>query len=159
MGDASRGQRPGQMTPLVAHDTGAAITVIGDIEHRRGAKALERWDVESPSDQLDPETKLPDDGLQLREEYVLYAHFNLLRRWLEAFDEAHFFVDQESGIRAAYMAAFHDWVLANRSHLFYTKVKSAPAREEREAAARERDEILEERDSNGGASRAARSSY
>ncbi|UEX77991.1 IS1 family transposase [Sediminicurvatus halobius] len=107
-------------------------------------QALKRWDVEAPSDQLDTQTKLPDEGLQLREEYVLYAHFSLLRRWLEAFDEAHFFVDQESGIRAAYMAAFHDWVLANRSHLFYTKVKGAPTREEREAAARERDEILEE---------------
>lgn len=108
------------------------------------AQAGKRWDVESPSDQLDRRTKLPDQGLQLREEYVLYAHFHLMRKWLSGFQEAHFFVDQESGIRAAYMSAFHDWVLASRSHFFYTKVKRGATREEREHATRQRKAILDE---------------
>lgn len=89
-------------------------------------QAVKRWDVEPPSDQLDETTKLPDQGLQLREEYVLYAHFQLLRRWLSRFDKAHFFVDQGGGIRAAFMAAVGGWVCADRSHLSIRRSKKRP---------------------------------
>lgn len=68
------------------------------------------------------ETRLPYAGLQVHSEYTLYAHFFLLRRLLGNVEKIRFFLDQESGIRAACLSAFWVEVLEKRCDAFYVRV-------------------------------------
>lgn len=84
--------------------------------------------------------RLPEDlGMQVHQEYTLYAHLFLLRRHLAGIDRFRIHMDQESGIRAAFMAAFHDLVDADRAEGFFLRIaktqtvkeKSAPVQKTR----------------------------
>jgi hypothetical protein len=68
------------------------------------------------------ETGLPYAGMQVHSEYTLYAHFLLLRRLLGNVEKIRFFLDQESGIRAACLSAFWVEVLEKRCDAFYVRV-------------------------------------
>lgn len=103
-----------------------------------------RDDVELPSDTLSSEVMLPKRGMQLREDYVLYAHFLILKNLLVNTEKVHFFTEQESGIRAAYMSGFGELVGQNRSDLFYVSVKDGATRDERENAAKQRARIIKD---------------
>lgn len=83
--------------------------------------AEERDDVEAP-EQHDPTTKLPADGVQVHAEYTLYGHFFLLKRLFGGVGKVRFYLDQESGIRAACLAAFADEILARRCDAFYVRI-------------------------------------
>ncbi|WP_157114464.1 hypothetical protein [Halioglobus japonicus] len=98
--------------------------------------ADQRDDVELPSDQLSLESMLPRKGMQFREDYVLYAHFQIIRSLLSESEKVHFFTEQESGIRAAYMSSFGDMVRNGDSDLFYVAIKDGATRDEREEATR-----------------------
>jgi hypothetical protein len=65
---------------------------------------------------------LPDKGMQVHSEYTLYAHFLLLRKLFVNVEKIRFFVDQESGIRAACLSAFWEDVLGKRCDAFYVRV-------------------------------------
>jgi transposase-like protein len=65
---------------------------------------------------------LPYDGMQVHSEYTLYAHFLLLRRLLGHAGKIRFFLDQDSGIRAACLSAFWIEVLEKRCDAFYVRV-------------------------------------
>jgi hypothetical protein len=84
--------------------------------------AATRDDVESP-DYYSVETRLPFSGLQVHSEYTLYAHFRLLYRLFKNVEKLRFFLDQESGIRAACLSAFVGEVLEKRCDAFYVRVK------------------------------------
>jgi hypothetical protein len=60
--------------------------------------------------------------MQVHSEYTLYAHFLLLRRLLGNVEKIRFFLDQESGIRAACLSAFWIEVLEKRCDAFYVRV-------------------------------------
>jgi hypothetical protein len=80
-----------------------------------------REDIEA-SEAPTSETGLPYDGMQVHSEYTLYAHFLLLRRLLGNVEKIRFFLDQESGIRAACLSAFWVEVLEKRCDAFYVRV-------------------------------------
>jgi transposase-like protein len=80
-----------------------------------------REDIEESEIQT-PETGLPSNGMQVHSEYTLYAHFLLLRRLLGNAEKIRFFLDQESGIRAACLSAFWIEVLEKRCDAFYVRV-------------------------------------
>ena len=83
--------------------------------------AIKRDDVEvSESPTLD--MCLPNNGMQVHSEYTLYAHFLLLRNLLQNVEKIRFFLDQESGIRAACLSAFWEDVLGKRCDAFYVRV-------------------------------------
>jgi transposase-like protein len=68
------------------------------------------------------ETGLPYNGMQVHSEYTLYAHFQLLRDLFKNVGKVRFFLDQESGIRAACFSAFWQEVLEKRCDAFYVRV-------------------------------------
>lgn len=68
------------------------------------------------------ETGLPDKGMQIHAEYTLYAHFIFLRDLFKKVEKIRFFLDQESGIRAACLSAFCEDVLSKRCDAFYVRV-------------------------------------
>jgi len=80
-----------------------------------------REDIEV-SDEFSDGFRLPESGMQVHSEYTLYAHFQVLNRLLKGAKSVTFYLDQDSGIRAACLAAFKEEVKAGRAHAFYVTV-------------------------------------
>lgn len=81
-----------------------------------------RDDVESP-DTPSVYNDLPEYGVQVHAEYTLYGHFFFLRKMLGGVGKVRFYLDQESGIRAACLAAFRDEIMAKTCDAFYVKIE------------------------------------
>lgn len=104
-----------------------------DAKYRETAQ---RDDVDVPEDQISFANQLPWKGMQLREEYVMHAHFNITRQLLSTFESIHYFSEQESGLRTAYYSTYHDLIKTGNSRLFYINIKKSPTIHEREESAR-----------------------
>lgn len=103
--------------------------------------AASRGDVEQ-ADTMDFDTQLPPHGMQIHSEYTLYGHFYFLERLLRGVEKVRFFMDQESGIRAACLAAFHDRVKQRTADAFYVRItKDFTVNERRHALAESRAEF------------------
>ena len=74
------------------------------------AKAQRRKDIEAP-EAFTSDEKLPDMGMQVHGEYTLYAHFLYLKSLVGNVEKWRFFLDQDSPMRAACLAAFKDEIL------------------------------------------------
>ncbi|MCX5734576.1 MAG: hypothetical protein NTW68_09655 [candidate division NC10 bacterium] len=96
-------------------------------------EALEREDVEV-SDPPSPDRRLPAKGMQLHAEYTLYGHFFYLRELFRGVEKLRFFLDQDSGMRAACLAAFHPEIAARRADAFYVRIASKLTISEKRAA-------------------------
>lgn len=104
-------------------------------------ESVAREDIEAP-DEHDKTTRLPVDGVQVHAEYTLYGHFYLLRKLFGGVGKVRFYLDQESGIRAACLAAFSDEVLDRRCDAFYVKInKEMTVNERRRMVRRSREEL------------------
>lgn len=101
-------------------------------------EALARTDVEA-SDLPAEYTRFPIRGMQVHAEYTLYGHFYFLRDLLRHTGKLRFFLDQESGIRAACLAAFQDRILARECDAFYVSINKTMTNDEKERAMREVD--------------------
>lgn len=80
-----------------------------------------REDVEI-SDEPTKDEKLPDRGMQTHSEYTLYGHFLYLRHLLASVEKLRFFLDQDSGMRAACLAAFQEGIKSRRVDAFYVRI-------------------------------------
>ncbi len=85
------------------------------------SEAAEREDVET-SDIQTTETSLPYNGMLIHSDYTLYGHFFFLRSLFASVGKVRFYLDQESGIRAACLSAFWIEVLEKRCEAFYVSV-------------------------------------
>ena len=65
---------------------------------------------------------LPNYGVQIHAEYTMIAHFYYLKALMPKVKKWRFFLDQESGIRAAVLAAFKDEVKAHTAEAFYVSI-------------------------------------
>lgn len=84
-------------------------------------EAVRRHDVEVFETQH-PERRLPTRGVQIHAEYTLYGHFFYLRQLLPGVEKLRFFLDQDSGMRAACLAAFQPDIAARRIDAFYVRI-------------------------------------
>ncbi len=109
---------------------------LGDDIVARYADTEARTDVESPETILASES-LPKTGMQVHNEYTMYAHFYCLRQMLRGAEKVRFFMDQESGIRAAYLAAFEQEVRERRSDAFYVRLGKEMTVDEKRKVLRE----------------------
>lgn len=80
-----------------------------------------RLDVESPELML-PEESLPQKGALIHCEYTLYGHFLRLRRLLNKTEKIRFFLDQDSGLRAACLGVFADRIIDRTVDAFYVRI-------------------------------------
>ncbi len=85
------------------------------------ASALQRDDIESP-DTPSPLARLPEYGMQTHGEYTMYGHFFFLKRLLGKVQKWRFFIDQDPGLRAACLSAFHDEIRGRRADVFYVRI-------------------------------------
>jgi transposase-like protein len=121
---------------------------LGD-DIRAGYESTEnRDDVERP-DWHTIDTSLPDEGMLVHSDYTLYAHFRFLRDLFRNVEKTRFFLDQESGIRAACLSAFTQEVLEKRCDAFYVRVnKELTINEKRRLKANSQREMQNLRDSD-----------
>lgn len=120
----------------------AAVTpgVVGDVKDVY-AELEGRDDVEVGT-LPEYHTQLPKQGMQVHSEYTLYGHFFFLERLFRGVGKVRFFLDQESGIRAACLAAFHSRVKAREVDAFYVKInKDMTVNEKRKAKFRSEEAI------------------
>ena len=83
-----------------------------------------REDSEVADDSYDEgNRKLPDArGVQVHEEYSMYGHFQFLKTLLPHVEKLRFFLDQDSGMRAACFAAFAPDIKARRVDAFFVRL-------------------------------------
>lgn len=94
------------------------------------AKTAERLDGEVFDDKMKDE-KLPERGMQIHSEYTMVAVFHLLKGMLGNVGGWRFFMDQESGIRAACLSAFADEIRGRRAEAFYVKIEKELVQEQK----------------------------
>lgn len=97
------------------------------------AVAKSRDDVEE-TDEKDRDIALPTLGMQVHEQYTLYAHFLILARLLRRAPKVRIYMDQDSGFRAGFMAAFHDRVRTRTADAFYVRVLKESTIDQKDAA-------------------------
>ncbi len=83
--------------------------------------SMTRDDVEI-SETQDAGKRLPTKGMQIHAEYTLYGHFFYLKQLFEGVEKLRFFLDQDSGMRAACLAAFQPEIAARRADAFYVRI-------------------------------------
>lgn len=97
------------------------------------AEAIEREDIES-SDRATSERQLPRTGVQVHEQVSMNAHIQFISRLLHRAEKLQFFVDQESGLRAAIMTALGPRIKARTADAWYVQVlKGTTVNEKRKA--------------------------
>lgn len=108
-------------------------------------EAVQRDDIEAPDAQYNF-SMLPKYGMLVHAEYTLYAHFFFLKRQLSGVENIRFYLDQDSGMRAACLGAFADRVLDKSCNAFYVTIKTEYSQEEKLSMVakgkREKDEFL-----------------
>ncbi|MCU7805763.1 MAG: hypothetical protein KZQ92_16810 [Candidatus Thiodiazotropha sp. (ex Lucinoma borealis)] len=99
------------------------------------AEAELRDDIEV-GDLPDYDVKFPTKGIQIHSDYTLYGHFFFLAQLFTGIDKVHFYLDHESGIRAACLSAFHERIAAREVDAFYVRInKNTTVNERRQAKA------------------------
>jgi transposase-like protein len=101
-------------------------------------EAVAREDVEA-FDLPAEYTRFPIKGMQVHAEYTLYGHFYFLRELLRHVKKLRFFLDQESGIRAACLSAFQGRIVDRECDAFYVSINKTMTNDEKERAMREVD--------------------
>ncbi|OIR19525.1 hypothetical protein GALL_04060 [mine drainage metagenome] len=105
------------------------------------AAAARRTDSEA-SDLPTKDDRLPEAGMQVHSEYLLYGSFLRLREMLGSTEKVRFFLDQDSGMRAACLGAWADRIKAGTCDAFYVRIaKERTVDQKRLLAAQARDEI------------------
>lgn len=89
-------------------------------EAEREAQA--KYDEFSRNDQPDKYTALPATGLQIHAEYTMFAHFFYLKKLIGHTEKLRFYLDRDSGIESAFMAAFMQEVKNQSADAFYVKI-------------------------------------
>jgi len=129
----------------------ARNTLQDDIEAEY-IDAIQRDDVEI-SETQDSGQRLPTRGIQIHAEYTLYGHFFYLKRLLGGVEKLRFFLDQDSGMRAACLAAFQPEISTGKADAFYVRIaKTLMVMEKRAAIAASRAAFEVARKSNPGLS-------
>ncbi|MDP1522107.1 MAG: hypothetical protein Q8M10_03045 [Methylotenera sp.] len=74
------------------------------------------------SDQPEEYTTLPATGLQIHAEYTMFGHFFYLKKLIGHVEKLRFYLDRDSGIESAFMAAFIKEVKNHSADAFYVKI-------------------------------------
>jgi len=99
---------------------------------------VQRADVEA-AEAPDANQRLPNRGVQIHAEYTLYGHFFFLRQLFGGVEKLRFCLDQDSGMRAACLAAFQPEIKTRSADAFYVRIaKDLTVNEKRAALAASR---------------------
>lgn len=69
--------------------------------------------------------------MQIHGEYTMYGHFFFLKRLLGNVEKWRFFIDQDPGLRAACLSAFHEEIRGRTADAFYVRINKGLTVDER----------------------------
>lgn len=95
--------------------------------------AVRRDDIEEAAS-LDAYRAPPVTGVEVRNQYTVYAHFLALARLVGHASKVRCYLDQDSGFRAAFMAAFHAQVKQRRADAWFVRVMKEATVDQKKAA-------------------------
>lgn len=105
---------------------GALISDIAETYNDNAQKDdVEVFDVKTGTEQL------PDYGMQVHAEYTMIGVFKHLKELIGNCQQWRFFMDQESGIRAAVLHAFSDEIKNRTCEAFYVRIAKGLVQEEK----------------------------
>jgi transposase-like protein len=80
---------------------------------------------DEPTEEMDKETtRLPYKGMQVHTDYTMYGHFFFLKKLFgKSVTKTRFYLDRDSGMKGACIAAFADEIQGDRCHAFCVKIK------------------------------------
>lgn len=84
--------------------------------------ASTRPDVDVPEVMRAGDVKLPDRGMLVHAEYTMHGFFAMLAGMFRNVEKVRFFLDQDSGIRAACLAAFRERIEVGDCEAFYVRI-------------------------------------
>jgi hypothetical protein len=93
--------------------------------------AMKRDDIEALP--VEADRKPPDKGVQVRAEYVMYAHYQMLQRLIGHTEKFRIYADQDSAIRGACLSAFRQEISQKRCDVFYVSIAKRVGRDTKEA--------------------------
>lgn len=84
-------------------------------------EAASRTDIES-AEVMNNEKALPDYGMLVHASYTLYGHFMRLEKLFKKAEKVRFFLDQDSGMRAACLGSFANRIKDRSVDAFYVRI-------------------------------------
>lgn len=114
--EASRGRRAKAQGGAKEFEAGLEVGISE--EYDDGA---DRSDVEV-SEQTTLDTQLPSQGVQVKDQYTMHAHFHLLAALLQNAEKVRVYMDQDSGMRAAFFGAFAERINQRTADGWYVSV-------------------------------------
>lgn len=88
-------------------------------------------------------TQLPHKGIQIHNEYTLYGMFFYLQELFARTEKVRFFLDRDSGIRAACLAAFQKEIENRTCDALYIAINTSMTIDDKEAAVNEAKSLLQ----------------
>jgi len=95
-------------------------------------QAQAREDIEAEG--ADGEAALPGNGVQIKDQYTMHGHFHLLATLLQNADKVRCYMDQDSGIRAAFLGAFAERVKQRTADAWFVSVMKEATVTQKEGA-------------------------
>lgn len=89
-----------------------------------------RDDMETMDEHVEA-TRLPKNGVQVHAEYTMIAHFYFLKSLMQNVEKWRFFMDQESGIRSAFLSAFKSEIQDHTAEGFYIRITKETTQEQK----------------------------
>lgn len=106
---------------LASNQHKAAGSLAGKIANTY-ANAAARADIDAPDAMDTKEEALPDEGMLVHAEYTLYGHFMRLEKMFKGVEKVRFFLDQDSGMRAACLGSFAARIKDRTADAFYVSI-------------------------------------
>lgn len=113
----------------------SAGSLIDDVEIKTSVD--QALDVDDSSEYFDMNNQLPAKGVLIHNEYTMMAHFFFLKERLKGADKTRFYLDLDSGMKAAYVAAFREEIAEGCSDGFSVRATKDMTNDERERRVRE----------------------
>jgi transposase-like protein len=95
-------------------------------------QAQTREDIEA--EEASAETVLPSQGVQIKDQYTLHGHFHLLATLLQNAEKVRCYMDQDSGMRAAFLGAFAERVKQRTADGWFVSVMKESTVTQKESA-------------------------
>lgn len=119
-------------------------------DDRLGAEIQEQYDDANLREDveevitMDKDERLPSNGVEVRDQYTVYAHFLMPERLLGHAPKVRFYLDQDSGFRAAFMAAFHRQIMERSADGWFVRVMKEATIDQKDAAVQKSKKRLKE---------------
>ena len=94
--------------------------------------ADQKLNLSDSSEHFDRTNILPPKGVLIHNEYTMMAHFFLLKRLFQNTEKTRFFMDLDSGMKAAYLSAFREMVAEGNSDGFLIRAAKNKTVDEKE---------------------------